>query len=67
MARMPALVRSFVLLTIVACTGCAEWHVRKDKRRDQASSSGNADGSLLPLAQDAAKASLHGWNFNSRW
>jgi hypothetical protein len=65
MARMPGLLRSFVLLTIIACSGCAEWHFRKDKK--QAQVSGNTDGALLPLAQDVANASLHGWNFNSRW
>ncbi len=65
MARMPGLLRSFVLLTIIACSGCAEWHFRKDKKREQAS--GNSDGALLPYAQDLANASLHGWNFNSRW
>lgn len=66
MARMPGLLRSFVLLTIIACSGCAEWHFRKDKKRDQASGS-NTDGTLSPVVQDLANASLHGWNFNSRW
>jgi hypothetical protein len=68
MARMPpGLLRSFVLLTIIACSGCAEWHFRKDKKQQRASGSTNEDGALLPLAQDVANASLHGWNFNSRW
>ena len=65
MARMPGLLRSVVLLTIIACSGCAEWHFRKGKKREQAS--GNTDGALSPVVQDLANASLHGWNFNSRW
>ena len=65
MARMPSLLRLLILLTILACSGCASWHFRKDAKTEKASSSN--DGSLQPVAQDLANASLHGWNFNARW
>ena len=67
MARMPGLLRSFVLLTIIASSGCAEWHFRKDKKRDNQASGSNTDGALSPVVRDLTNASLHGWNFNSRW
>jgi hypothetical protein len=65
MARMPGLLRSFVLFTVVACSGCASWHYRKDADKYKATVS--TDGTLQPIAQNLANASLHGWNFNSRW
>jgi hypothetical protein len=64
-AKMPSLLRLLILCTVVACSGCASWHYRKDAKREKTSSS--SDGSLLPVVQDLANASLHGWNFNSRW
>ena len=65
MARMPGLLRSLVLLTVVACSGCASWHFRKDAERNKSVVS--SDGTLQPVVQDLANASLHGWNWNSRW
>jgi hypothetical protein len=65
MARMPSLLRLMILLTIVACSGCASWHFRKDAKKEKTSSSN--DGSLQPVVEDVANASLHGWNFNTRW
>ncbi len=64
MARMPSLLRLLILLTTMACSGCALWHFRKDAKPDKTSSS---SGSLQPVVQDLSNASLHGWNFNSRW
>ena len=64
MARMPSLLHLMVLFMTVASSGCASWHFRKDAKPDKTSSSG---GDLQPVVQDLSNASLHGWNFNSRW
>ncbi len=65
MARMPSLLRLLILFAIMASCGCASWHFRKDAKKEKATSSN--DGSLQPVVQDLANASLHGWNFNGRW
>jgi hypothetical protein len=68
MARTPGLLRVSLLSTLVALSGCASWHYRKDdKARGTASSSGSNNGETSPLVQGLSNASLHGWNFNSRW
>jgi hypothetical protein len=65
MARMPVLLRSCVLFAMLSYSGCAAWHYRKDGKTDKAAVSTN--GVLQPVVSDLANASLHGWNFNSRW
>jgi hypothetical protein len=64
MARMPSLLRLLVLFALMACSGCASWHFRKDAKDQKTATT---DGVLQPVAQDLANASLHGWNFNGRW
>jgi hypothetical protein len=65
MARMPSLLPLLIVFAVMACSGCASWHFRKDAKTKTTSSS--SDGALQPVMQDLANASLHGWNFNGRW
>ena len=64
MARTPSLLHLAVLFTMVASSGCASWHFRKDAKPAKTPST---DGADQPVLQDLSNASLHGWNFNSRW
>ena len=32
MARMPGSLRVLVVVIFAACSGCAEWHFRKDRK-----------------------------------
>ena len=70
MAKKPGLLRLLVLFAIATSSGCASWHYRKDDKGQKTavgstSTSGNREPG--PILQGLSNASLHGWNFNSRW
>jgi len=69
MARTPVLLRLTILLTMLACSGCASWHLRKEARKEHTSTSGTSTGGFLQdLAQGASYDSLHNWGeHTNRW
>jgi hypothetical protein len=69
MARTPVLLRLSILLTILACSGCASWHYRKEAKKETTSSDSTATGGLVQRALEGLSYdSLHGWNAHSnRW
>jgi hypothetical protein len=69
MARMPSLLVSSILFTILASSGCASWHYRKEAKKETTSSDSNATGGLVQQAlQGLSYDSLHDWNAHSnRW
>ena len=50
MARMPGLLRLSMLLTIIASSGCASWHYRKEAKKETRSSSSNSTDSFVQQA-----------------
>jgi hypothetical protein len=69
MARMPSSLFSSILLTMMACSGCASWHYRKEAKKVTTSSNSDATGGLVQRAfQGLSYDSLHDWNAHtSRW
>jgi hypothetical protein len=69
MARMPRLLFSPILLTILACAGCASWHFRKEAKKETTSSNSDTTSGLVQRAlQGLSYDSLHDWNAHAnRW
>jgi len=62
---MPLILRSLAtaaLLALLACSGCASWHYRKENRRADAGTWTNPTETPL-IFQSLQNASMNNWNF----